>query len=348
MPHPFPNKSGSSENARIRRHALRAGVVMLGLLAGGTAGYMMIEGWNLLDALYMSLITLSTIGYGETHPLGDTGRIFTMGLILVGVGNIAYSLGAMTEFFAAGGVFAYRKRAMMERTLSTLSGHTIICGYGRVGSAVAEPLIAAGRNILIIERNGPIMAKLQEQFKIPYVQGDAAADEVLIAAGIERAQALVAALSDDASNVFLVLTARVLNPNLVIYGKAEDPHSLIKLERAGATHRFSPSTVAGHRIALQIMEPSITDIVGLETTRGEYELAVEEVSAKQTGLDTPLPLKQTKFWHHPEVMILAVKTADGTVVFPPHGEHILHPADRVVLMAKAHILAQHGVHTRRH
>lgn len=329
----------SPENKAIRSHAYRALAVLGALIGGGILGYHLIEGWPLFDATFMTVITLSTVGFGEVRPLSDAGRAFTMVLILVGVGNIAYSLGTATEFFAAGGLGAYRRRSRMERKLESMRDHTIVCGHGRLGSAVAAGLRDAGAPFCVVDQDHHVLSRLAHD-EIPFVAGDAGDDETLKRAGIAHARALVAALNDDASNVFLTLTARVLNPAVVIYGKADDPTSLTKLERAGANHRFSPAQVAGHRVANQILRPTLTDIVGLSTKRGEYELAIEEFQAIAVPGVVGLTLSATRLWGNPEAMVLAIKTADGGVLFPPRADHCLREADRIVVMGKADALAR--------
>lgn len=319
-------------NQEIRESVRRAGVVLALLLGGGSLGYHVIEGWGLFDALYMTITTLATVGYGEIHPLTDAGRLFTMLLILAGVGNIAYAFAGTTRFFAAGGMAAYRRRARMERNLERLSGHTIICGCGRLGSAILSELRSHGAPVAVVERDDEVAARLEQDDALVLVRGDAAEDDVLVQAGIHRAHALVAALNDDASNVFLTLSARVLNPRLVIYGKADDPTTLTKLERAGANHTFSPSGVAGHRIANQILRPAITELVGIATGKNTLELGIEEVLASRLKVAPGTPLARTALWGKPELLVLAIKTHEGAVVFPPRPEHPLHHGDRIVVM----------------
>lgn len=326
-----------SENARIRRNAIRATLILVLLVVGGTAGYVVIEGWPVFDALYMTGITLATIGYGETHPLSGPGRAFTLVLIAVGVGNIAYAFGTMTGFFATGGYDVYRWRARMERQLAEISGHTIVCGYGRLGSAVVQTLLDNGGGVVVVERE-PTHADRLRDLGVPFVVGDAADDDVLAAAGIGRARTFVAALNDDASNVFLTLTARVLNPALVIYGKAEDPHSLVKLERAGANVRFSPSLVAGHRVAMQILRPATTDLVELSGLEGGFEVAVQELRAQALHA-VGQPLRKASVWNDDKLLVLAVQRGDGSMLFPPRSDYVLQEADRVVVMGRAEALA---------
>ncbi len=318
----------------LRDHAVRAVMILVLVLAIGSLGYHLIEGWSFFDALYMTVITLSTIGYGETHPLSTAGRVFTLFIILVGVGNLAYAFATTTQFFATGGLLAYRRRVKMQHNLEKLSGHTIVCGCGRLGSAIVHELRQRGVPFVIVERDAEIVSRLADEKGggTLYVHGDAAEDDVLITAGVLRATALVAALNDDANNVFLTLTARVLNPTLVIYGKADDPATLVKLERAGANHTFSPSLVAGHRIAHQIIRPTITELVGIATGRDAVELAIEEVVAGALGVAPQTPLSATHFWGTPGLLVLAIRTHEGAVVFPPRADHPLHPEDRIVVM----------------
>jgi voltage-gated potassium channel len=327
--------SRTTTNRELRGHAERAALMLMFVIAGGTIGYHQIEGWPLFDSLYMTITTLATVGYGEVHPLGETGRAFTIALILLGVGNLAYAFAGTSHFFAAGGLQAYRRRAKMDRMLAALQGHTIVCGCGRLGTAILHELTAQGAPVVAIERSDEVVRRLADgplAKTVPYVQGDAQADDVLVAAGIHRAHALVAALNDDASNVFVTLSARVLNPALVIYGKADDPATLTKLERAGANHTFSPSFVAGHRIANQIIRPAITELIGIATGKSALELAIEEVVVRRFGLPAGARMSQTPLWGKTDLLVLAVKTHDGAVVFPPRPEQVLHPDDRIVVM----------------
>lgn len=331
----------SDDNRRIRKVVAQTLAMMGAVLATGTLGYRWIEGWNWLDSAYMTVITLATIGYGETHSLSDAGRLFTIGLILVGVGNLGYALAEMTAFFAGGGLRAYRHRERMEKMLESLRNHTVICGCGRLGSSVALELHAKNMPFVVVDRDRNAFDKLHLQHEVPFIQGDANDDAVLLQAGVQRAQTLVAALNDDAHNVFLTLTARVLtrdtNPGLVIHGKAEDPATLQKLERAGATHAFSPSRVLGHRIALQIVRPAITDLIELASRKGEVELGIEEVAPERIGA-VGSELAKTPLWGNPGILVLAVRKADGALVFPPQSREVLHQADRVVVMARAETL----------
>lgn len=338
-----PTVSRQTENQRIRQTALRTALLVGGILVGGTTGYALIEGWGFSDSLFMTVITLATIGYGEVHPLSALGRAFTIFIIFVGVGTLGYAFAEVTAFLTGGGVRAYRRRDRLERVMRELSGHTIVCGCGRLGTALVEELHAEKQPFVVIDRDHKVVERLGLVGDVAFLVGDANDDALLHAAGIDRANALVAALNDDASNVFLTLTARVLtketNPQLIIHGKAEDPATLVKLERAGANHVFSPGRVVGHRIAHQILRPAITELIGLSTRKGDLELGIEELQAQNLGA-VGKTLRQSGLWGRPELMVLAVKTKDGEVVFPPRPDEPLQHGDRVVLLGRPDQLVQ--------
>lgn len=317
-----------------QQHAVRVSTLFTLLFTVGTLGYTLLEGWPLFDSFYMTLITLTTIGYGETHPLSEVGRVFTAGLIIGGVGNAAYALSTLTQFFATGGWTEYRRRTRMQHQLESLKDHTIICGFGRLGSAIAEGLLESRCPFVVVERSVEVVAMLRRQERTLFVTGDATDDAVLQKAGILRARTLVAALDDDAANVFLTLTARVLNPALIIHGKADDPNTLLKLQRAGADHQFSPSLVAGHRVARQIVRPAVMDLVELATRAGQFELAIEEFPVSNLLTAQGKMLAQTPFWGRDDFMILAIRTSEGNLRFPPKGEYVLLKGDSLIVMGK--------------
>ncbi|MBM4344837.1 MAG: potassium channel protein [Deltaproteobacteria bacterium] len=340
MPAAGPPKPAPSENQRIRRAALQGAVLLLAIHLFGIVGYQFVEGWSWFDALYMTVITIATVGYGEVHTLSSAGRALTIALIFAGVGVLGFMFAEGTDFMARGGLQAYRRRDRMSKMLNQLGNHTIVAGYGRLGTALVEELLAQGTPFVVVDRDPHTVEKLQANSRVAALRGDANDDAVLRQAGIDRAHALVCALSDDASNVFLTLTARVLtresNPRLVIHAKVEDPSSLTKLERAGANFTFCPSRVLGHRIAHQILRPATTELVGLSTRRGDVELAMEETLVQKMG--PARTLRDTPLWGKADVLILAVKTEDGDLVFPSKGDMKVGPGDRVVVLGKTGVL----------
>jgi voltage-gated potassium channel len=327
-------KQPHQDDRAIARTAVAAGAVALILLIVGSVGYHVLEGWPLFDAFYMTIITLSTVGYGEVRPLSTGGRVLSILLILGGVSTLGYALGATTEFIAHGGWEASRRRRRMRNKLETIENHTIVCGYGRLGRAVVEVLRQNHQRVVVVDRGSEVLDKLPRDDDLLHCIGNAQDDDVLIAAGVRRARALVAAVDSDAANVFLTLSARELNPQIVLYGKADDPKSLQKLERAGANHVFSPSTVAGHRVAWQIVQPNVTDLLDIATRRGEYELSIVEVRIGDVLRPGGTTLRETRLWGGDAVMIAAIKHVDGSVEFPPRADMLVTAEDRAVVLGK--------------
>ena len=329
-----------SDNQRIRRSAFQGALALIFIHVFGIVGYRVLEGWSTFDALYMTVITIAIVGFGETHALSPAGRVLTISLIFVGVGVLAYLFAESTDFMVKGGLQAYRRREKMSQLLSELRNHTIVCGYGRLGTALVEELLAQDMRFVVIDRDPHIVERLQDKAVIAVIRGDANDDDLLRQAGIDHAHALVCALNDDASNVFLTLTARVLtrehNPRLVIHAKVDDPSSLVKLERAGANFTFCPSRVLGHRIAHQILRPATTELVGLTTQRGNLELTMEETLAERLGPQQAL--RDSTLWGKADLLILAVKTVEGDLIFPPRGDLVIRPGDRVVSLAKTGVV----------
>lgn len=241
----------------------------------GVAGYILIEGLSPLDALYMTIITISTVGFQEVRPLSASGRLFTMVLVLLGVGAGAYTFGTIAEFLIAGELAGTLKRRRLMRAIERLQGHYIICGYGRVGEQVARGLVDEGIPCVIVDQASEAIQRC-EQCGILYVIGDATEDETLLRAGIQRARGLVAVLDNDAENVFVVLSARSLNPNLTIIARATTREAEAKLRKAGADGVLSPYQLAAHRIVRELTRPHV--MIFLEKAMGnDPELYMEEI-----------------------------------------------------------------------
>lgn len=247
-----------------------------GLLAVGTAGYKLIEGWSWHDALFMTVITLSTVGYGEVRPLSGIGELFTIVLILLGVGGVAYTFSTLADYFIAGELNGILQRQRMARTISKLRNHYIICGYGRVGQQVVQGLRANRYDVVVIDSTDNCVAEFEKE-GIHYVIGDAASDPILQQAGIERASGLCTCLPNDATNVFVVLSARTFNPNLFIISRSNQPESERKLRIAGANQVINPYLITGHRMAAQLLHPSVVEFLDVIMRSGELELRIEEI-----------------------------------------------------------------------
>ncbi len=268
----------------LRQRFYRVLIVVLVLLLLSTAGYILLEGYSPVEALYMTIITLSTVGFGEVRPLSDAGRLFTVGVIIVGVGTGAYLLSTLAEYIVAGELTGTLRQRRMEQRLSGLRDHFIVCGFGRVGEQVALELHEQGLPLVVVDRDPAVMEHC-ERHGIPYVIGDATEDDTLRRAGIERARGLVAVLDTDADNVFVVLSARALNPRLMIVARAATENAERKLLKAGADRVVSPYVMAGHRLVSLLLRPNVIHFLDTALRSKDLELWLEEIEVRA---DSPL------------------------------------------------------------
>jgi voltage-gated potassium channel len=277
---PPPNVSPSAP--RIRRWALNW-LLIVGVIAGvGALGYIVFFGWSVSDALYMTVITLTTEGYKEVRELDDAGRAWTALVAIAGVGIIFGTVGFVAETFVAEALSGRRQRQRMARTVTALKDHFILCGYGRVGSTVARELEHAGVPVVVIDSfSGSTDLAASEGHLI--VAGDATHDDVLLAAGITRAKALITTVDTDATNVYVTLSARSLNPKLFIVARANEDGSEAKLRQAGADRAVSPYTRAGRQIAELATRPRVADFIDFALSHGQLQFSIEELEVAADG-----------------------------------------------------------------
>jgi voltage-gated potassium channel len=306
---------------------------LLLLTSVGTAGFHYIEHWSWFDSLYMVVITLSTIGYGEVHTLSHAGRVFNMVLIIAGVALVFLMIGALTQAlleFELGKLFGKRR---MQRELAGLKDHYIICGAGRVGKSVAHELARKPYPFVVIDDSEEHIRELDANW--PAVMGDAASEKTLREAGIQRARGLVAATTTDAGNVYIVLTARGLNPNLKIIARASEEGADKHLKTAGADVVISPYAAAGQRIAQSFLRPNVLDFLDLATaSKGKLQMVIEEIKiAPQSPLATST-VGSSRIHHEFGIMILAIRGPNGQIRFNPHADEPIHGADFLIVMGE--------------
>ena len=314
------------------RHRLYFCLAMLALVvAGGSIGFRAIEGWSWFDAFYMTLTTMTTIGYGEIHPLSHQGRIFNSFLIVFAVFSVGFTIATFSQALLQFEFIKAFGRRRMERELTKLSGHYIICGAGRVGRTVARELSARGQSVVFIEKN-PERAEWCVAQNIPVVQGSASSEEILKRANIDKAKALVAAVSSDAENVYIVLTARDFRSDLKIIARASEEEAIPKLLRAGASHVLSPYYFVGNRIAQLLLRPNVLDFI--DTAFGTERLDVE-IGEVRVDANSPLigkALGEGSIRRHADVIILGVKPRDGGLVFNPAPETTIRSGDTLIVI----------------
>ncbi len=303
--------------------------VVVGAIVIGTAGYMVVDpGWRILDALYMTVITLTTVGFREVQPLDDAGRVWTMVLSLAGVGLIFGSVGIVAEYLVVEATSGRREAKRMASAVDKLSGHYILCGYGRVGQTVARELVHAGLKVVVIDILPNSLARARREGFLE-VEGDATEEATLRAAGIERAKGLITTIDSDAHNVYVILSARSLNPDLFVVARANAADSEARLMQAGASRVVSPYTMAGHRLAELATRPRVVDFIDAALSHGELAFSMEEVEvvagdASTDGL-TVGALRDSG------VFILAVVTGERSYEANPPADRQLRAGETLVV-----------------
>jgi voltage-gated potassium channel len=289
-------------------------VALIGLLVFGTLGYVIIEGWTYFDALYMTVITIITVGYGEVHPLSTNGRIFTMVLSLGGVGGAFYILTSLVQATLEG-EFGMFRRTRMEAKIRKLSNHFILCGYGRVGESIATTLKEQNTDFVVIEHSLNSYTKAVQQDCLT-IMDDATNHDVLKRAGIEKAKSLITAFGDDAYNTYAVLTARELNPRLIIIGRASNNDAAKRLRQAGATQIILPEVIGGQQMARLALRPTTVQFIETVLAGKGGEYLVEEIYVSEESTLIGISIKDIEE-HFPGIRILAIRYKDGNLNINP-------------------------------
>lgn len=321
------------------RHFLIGLALSFAILVAGTIGYEAIEGWGALDALYMTVITIATVGYGEVHPLSPGGRLFTVALIFLGLGTTTYVAASVVQFMVEGRVRAILGRRRLDRKIERMSGHYIICGYGRIGRFLCRTLAQKPVALIVVDKEEGLVP-VMEQDGVPYVIGDATSEAVLQKAGIERARGLVAVLASDTENVFLVLTARQLAPRLMIIARASLEGSKNKLKAAGADIVESPYEMGAFRLAQRIMRPTVTTFLDFAFSRARQDIQMEEIAVGEGSPLARVRLQDSGIRQKYNLIVIAIKKPDGQMQFNPSFETAIEPGDTVIAVGEAENLAR--------
>jgi voltage-gated potassium channel len=308
-------------------------LISIGIILFGSWGFMIIEGWNFLDAFFMTVITLTTVGYGEVHQLSSEARIYTIILIFVGVGFFGYVGATIIQYMIEGRIRIILGRRRLDKKITRLKNHYIVCGYGRIGRVLCMNLRQKPIDIVVIEKN-PDLIPVMEEDKVLYLPGDTADEAILHSAGIERAKGLIAVLGTDVDNVFLVLTARQLNPRLFIMARAIHKESKSKLMAAGATAVESPYEVGAVSMAHRIIRPTVTSFLDLAFTYDRKDIQMEEIPVSPVSPLTNQTLKNSRIRQDFNLIIIAIKQVDGSMMFNPSFETSLEPGSTVIAVGQ--------------
>jgi len=314
--------------ATLRRVAILVLMVAL-LVTFGVSGYIVVEHFTFLEALYMTVITLATVGYTEVRPLDDAGRIFTIVLILAGAGFLTYSLIYFSQVLIDPNLIELYRRRRLKRQLDQLEGHHIVCGYGQMGQVIVEELRSHKIPVVVIDNDDSLVIRFREK-GILHLTADATEEENLIAAGIEKAKGLVAVVNKDTDNVFIVLTARDINKDLLIFARAGSPSTHKRLLKAGANRVVSPFATGAHHIAQNILRPTVTDFLDLALSTEGLELSLEEIVIPDGAELVGKELMHSGIRSQYNLIVVAIKRRAGTMVYNPSPQEILEAGDILV------------------
>jgi len=299
----------------------------------GTAGYMLIEDWQLFDALYMTVITISTVGFSEVHQISKAGRLFTILLVFFGVGFSLYIAAAVVQFMVEGRIRLILGRRRLEKKINRIKNHYIVCGYGRIGRVLCRNLKRKPFDLVVIEKN-PELISAMDTDGVLYISGDAADEENLLRAGIKRAKGLIAVLASDADNVFLVLTARQLDPDLLIIARGSQEESKSKLRAAGANTVESPYDIGAASMAHRIIRPTVTSFLDLAFAHKRKDIQMEEIPVSASSDLVNVMLKDTGIRQKYNLIIIAIKKPDKSMLFNPSFEAIIEMGDTVIAVGE--------------
>ncbi len=334
------SRSFTAKGSGIRL-ALAAVLLSIGL---GAIVFHGLEGWSILDSLYVTTQTVTTVGYGDIVPRTSYGRAFATIFMLVGVGVVLYALTSTVQSIVQSELVATFGQRRLSRRMSKLRGHFIICGAGRVGSHLVRSLLDREDKLIVIERDAQKVAELTD-LGIGVLVRDATLEETLREAGVEHARGLAACLPDDADNVYVVLTARDLNPTLHIVARAVEEQAEVKLIRAGANRVVAPTIIGGHRMAVALTKPAVGDFID-SITANKLNLGFEQLEVEPTSMFVGRKLSETNIRSELDIVIVSIRRSDGEIVFNPSGEAIIQGGDMLIAIGSSESLVELSVLTR--
>ena len=307
--------------------------LLIGIIAFGTVGYTTIEHMTVFDSFYMTLITISTVGFGEITPLSQAGRILTIIIIVSGISLLTYTLGQIAKIFIEGELGKLLGRRKLGKQISELTDHFIVCGFGRIGEVLCKELADEKIPFLVIEKQGEKI-EILEKMQYLYLVGDATDDEMLLQAGLMKAKGLATAVSTDADNVFITLTAKGLKPDIFVLSRAADLQNESKLLRAGASRVVCPYNMGGTRMAQILKKPTVVDFLDTAMMSGDLGLKLEEAVVHHSSLLVGKTIMSSNLRRDFGVIIVAIKKASNEMIFNPGPEAFIDANDVIVAIGK--------------
>lgn len=301
--------------------------LLLGAVVIGTVGFIVIEEYNLLDAFYMTIITLGTVGFSEVNPLSAEGKIFTIFLIITGLVIFGFFITQISRYFLDGEFIRYYKFYKMKKEIGQLTGHTIICGFGRNGREAARVLKKTNSELVIIETDEQKIHDYQSEDAYYFLKSDATRDETLISAGINSARAIITTLPDDALNVFVCLTAKELNPNIKIISRATHVSSIKKLKNAGATNVIMPDKIGGAHMAMLVNNPDIEEFIDIMSTSTGDDFIIKEITSEKQFI-----VGEIDCWRKTGATIIGIKSTENKYILNPGANESISPGDGIIIM----------------
>ena len=318
----------------FRSKILTAIALLILLLIIGVIGFMMMSDYRLIDALYMTVITITTVGFGEVRPLDDGSKLFTIFLILTSIVIVGYAISVITEYILSKNNFEDLKQKKMQKKIDNLSGHIIICGYGRNGKQAASKLMAYKKPFVVIERNKEVIDKHQSEL-VPFVHGNANEDDILFLAGIDRATTLISALPNDADNLFVVLSARQINKDMTIISRASQETSYNKLKLAGANNVILPDKIGGDHMASLVVVPDLIEFIDNLSIVGESNINIEEIAVSKFYDTSEIrTIRDLDLRQKTGCNVIGYKDGNGDYIINPEAEQRLMPNSKVIVLGR--------------
>ncbi len=319
-------------NQRSILFRLRIALILFALtLAAGTIGYMILLDLNFVDALYFTVVTISTVGYGDIMPSGEGAHLFTTIFVLTGMGTVAYTTAVLVGAVVEGGILGELGHRKMEKQIEDTKNHIVLCGFGRIGSDMAASLVLESVPFVIIESDEAAVTRAEAAGHL-VLRGDATCDDVLIKAGIQRARAIVPALASDADNLFIVMSARQLNPNLVIVARATDEAAAMKMWKAGADKTVRPLHIGAQHLSQAVLRPTVLDFIQVSGRASKHEYSIEEIPVAPAAGVVNQSLAEIEMRKKVGVILIGIKRVEGELVFNPSADTVIHAGDTLVAM----------------